>query len=140
MEAKLLGIGERNDGVLAVLQQLRSQYTFDSLHQQIEKQQAAGYQIVYAHKEGEVVGVAGFVMGEKLAWGNHIYIDDLVTSEHCRNTGVGTFLLQWFKRFAKQNAVQQIHLDSGVQRFAAHRFYLREGFNIASHHFSMLDV
>jgi len=31
----------------------------------------------------------------------------------------------------------QLHLDSGVQRYMAHKFYLREGFIIASHHFSI---
>ncbi|WP_462159747.1 GNAT family N-acetyltransferase [Pseudoalteromonas sp. GB56] len=140
MEAKLLEVGERNEQVLAVMQELRSQYTLDSLHLQIQKQQDAGYHLVYALKDDKVAGVAGFVINEKLAWGKHIYIDDLVTSERYRSAGVGTFLMQWFRHFARQNDVQQIHLDSGVQRFAAHRFYLREGFNIASHHFSMLDV
>ncbi len=140
MEAKLLEVGERNEQVLAVMQELRSQYTLDNLHLQIQKQQDAGYHLVYALKDDSVVGVAGFVINEKLAWGKHIYIDDLVTSERYRSAGVGTFLMQWFRHFARQNDVQQIHLDSGVQRFAAHRFYLREGFNIASHHFSMLDV
>lgn len=50
------------------------------------------------------------------------------------------FLVSWFKSHALATGCEQIHLDSGVQRFAAHRFYLREGFNIASHHFSIVDV
>ena len=84
--------------------------------------------------------MAGFSVGEKLAWGKHIYIEDLVTNAKYRSCGVGQFLLDWFKTYARANNCEQIHLDSGVQRFAAHRFYLREGFNIASHHFSMVDV
>ncbi|MGX1791676.1 hypothetical protein ACWIDW_01820 [Microbacterium sp. NPDC055312] len=31
---------------------------------------------------------------------------------------------------------RQLDLDSGVQRFDAHRFYLRERMNIDAHHFS----
>ena len=83
--------------------------------------------------------IAGFVVGEKLAWGKHIYIDDLVTSADHRSTGVGKVLMEWFRTYAKDNGCTQIHLDSGVQRFAAHRFYLREGFDIASHHFSTVE-
>jgi len=31
----------------------------------------------------------------------------------------------------------QLHLDSGVQRFSAHRFYLSKRMEISSHHFSL---
>ena len=44
-----------------------------------------------------VLAVAGFTVGEKLAWGKHIYIDDLVTNESHRSIGVGSFLISWFK-------------------------------------------
>lgn len=50
------------------------------------------------------------------------------------------FLVSCFKNYALATGCEQIHLDLGVQRFAAHRFYSREGFNIASHHFSIVDV
>ena len=49
-------------------------------------------------------------------------------------------MLDWLKSYAQKNDCGQIHLDSGVQNFSAHRFYLREGFNIASHHFSIVNV
>ncbi len=87
-----------------------------------------------------ILAAAGFNVGEKLAWGKHIYIDDLVTNAQFRSRGVGKFILDWFKTYALEIGCEQIHLDSGVQRFSAHKFYLREGFNIASHHFSMVSA
>ena len=120
-----------------VLLQLRPQYDQGSLIAQIQKQQAKGFQIVYVEEAGRVLCVAGFVIGEKLAWGKHIYIDDLVTHEDHRSKGAGRAMMDWFKNLAKEQGCGQIHLDSGVQRFGAHRFYLREGFDIASHHFSI---
>ncbi len=129
-----------HQGVLEVMLQLRSQYDHQSLAAQIDKQMASGYQVVYVKENNEILAVAGFVVGEKLAWGKHIYIDDLVTNAKCRSTGVGAFLIDWFKSYAKQIGCQQLHLDSGVQRFAAHRFYLREHFAIASHHFSITEL
>ena len=48
--------------------------------------------------------------------------------------------MDWLKCHARENECEQIHLDSGVQRFPAHRFYLREGFDIASHHFSIVKL
>ncbi|REL28978.1 GNAT family N-acetyltransferase [Thalassotalea euphylliae] len=123
--------------IAPVLNQLRTQYSEDSLIEKISQLQLTGYQIAYAQCEGEVLCVAGFVVGESLAWGKHIYINDLVTNEQYRGSGAGSALLTWLKSYAKANNCQQIHLDSGVQRFAAHRFYLNNGFNIASHHFSI---
>ena len=122
--------------IVSVLRQLRPQFSADELTEKITKLQAQGYQLAYAGIGNDVYCVAGFVIGEKLAWGKYLYIDDLVTDEKFRSTGAGTALLSWLKNYARDNQCEQLHLDSGVQRFAAHRFYLREGFNIASHHFS----
>lgn len=67
-------------------------------------------------------------VGSKLAWGKHIYIDDLVTAERHRSRGAGAKLMEWFKSYARSQGCDQLHLDSGVQRYAAHGFYLRAGF------------
>ena len=124
MIIKLLNLGERQDSVL-------------QLQEQIQRQQQTGYRLAYSVDEsnGETICVAGFVIQEKLAWGRHMYVDDLVTSENARNTGAGTQMITWLTDYGRQHGCGELHLDSGVQRFAAHRFYLREGFEIRSHHF-----
>lgn len=137
MNVRLLKPGERKDSVFNVLRELRPKYSLDEIADQIAKQQEQGYQVAYVEADGNVLGAAGFVMNEKLAWGKHVYIDDLVTSEHARSKGVGHTLMEWFKDYCRENDCVQLHLDSGVQRFKAHRFYLREGFDIASHHFQI---
>ena len=126
--------------VLQVLLQLRPNYSLEGLSQQIEKQQQDGYKVAYVKSDDQILAVSGFCIGEKLAWGKYMYIDDLITNEVCRSAGVGTFLLSWLKTYAKEAGCAQLHLDSGVQRFSAHRFYLSNGFNIASHHFSLLEL
>ncbi|HET9032070.1 MAG TPA: GNAT family N-acetyltransferase [Dokdonella sp.] len=123
-----------------VLLELRGHLEKSELISRIRLQQESGYEVAFAESDGEVVGVAGFVIGHKLAWGKHMYIDDLVTSEKRRSEGVGSQLLAWLKAYATTHDCAQVHLDSGVQRFAAHRFYLRHGFDIASHYFSMLEL
>jgi len=126
--------------VIGVLLQLRTAFTKELLLAQIKEQQRHGYQIAYVESDEEVLCVAGFVVGTKLAWGKHIYVDDLVTAERRRSSGAGAKMIEWLKSHACDLNCGQLHLDSGVQRFAAHRFYLREGFNIASHHFSITDL
>ncbi|HAS6630794.1 GNAT family N-acetyltransferase [Vibrio parahaemolyticus] len=140
MEVQFLEKNSDYESVLEVLLQLRPNYNLDTLSAQIEKQQSNGYQVVYVRSSEGVLAAAGFSVGEKLAWGKHIYIEDLVTNAQFRSRGVGKFIIDWFKIYALEIGCEQIHLDSGVQRFPAHKFYLREGFDIASHHFSMVGV
>lgn len=126
--------------VCDVLRHLRPAFDVEGLISQVREQMQLGYQVAYVESGGEVLCVAGFVVGQKLAWGKHIYVDDLVTSELHRSTGAGAKMIDWLKAHARQLGCTQLHLDSGVQRFAAHKFYLREGFAISSHHFSLTDL
>ena len=79
--------------VSRVMQHLRPQFTIEELNYAIQQQWQAGYRLAIASVDGAVVGVAGFVVGQKLAWGKHMYIDDLVVDEVCRGQGIGDRLL-----------------------------------------------
>lgn len=140
MDVKLAQTDADIERISPVMRELRPTYSHDELVAQIKKQQAFGYQLAYVETGGEVICVAGFVVGHKLAWGKHIYVDDLVTLERHRSTGAGGLLIDWLKVYALEQGCGQLHLDSGVQRFAAHRFYLRKGFDINSHHFGITDL
>ncbi|RTZ18279.1 GNAT family N-acetyltransferase [Vibrio aquaticus] len=133
LTSELLTSEER--AALGVLQQLRPEFSIQELAIKVARQQEYGYQLAYLQKEGVCAAVCGFNVGEKLSWGKHIYIDDFVTNSESRSAGVGKFFLDWVKQYAEKNGCQQVHLGSGVNRFGAHKFYLREGFKISSHHF-----
>ena len=123
--------------IAPVLLELRDHYDTESLLARIRQQQEAGYQVAFVEEDGEVLAVAGFVITHKLAWGRHLYVDDLVTATAERSRGAGHCLMNWLRQYALDKGCEQLHLDSGVQRFRAHRFYLREGFAINSHHFDI---
>jgi len=137
MEVKLADNNTDFHAIATVLQELRTQFPVAYIKTQIIEQMSEGYHIAYIEDKGEVICVAGFVFGQKLAWGKHIYVDDLITSTHTRSKAAGATMIKWLKAYAKSNGCQQLHLDAGVQRYMAHKFYLREGFIIASHHFSI---
>ena len=68
------------------------------------------------------------------------FIDDLVTNADTRSKGHGRALLDWIGDYGRTRGCTSLHLDSGVQRHAAHRFYLRERMDIVFFHFrKMLD-
>ena len=59
----------------------------------------------------------------------------LVTDEKQRSKNYGDKLLDWLICYAKENDCVGFHLDSGVQRFGAHRFYFKKGLTISCYHF-----
>ena len=125
------------ESLAPVLLQLRPQYDKESLIQQIKKQQAQGFNIAYQVIAGQVSCVAGFVINEKLAWEKCLYVDDLITDATMRSRGAGKAMIAWLKSHAREQGCRELHLDSGMQRKDAHRFYDREGFDRASLHFSI---
>ena len=98
------------------------------------QQEDSGYQLAFV-QVGNVKAVAGFRVSECLAWGKFLYVDDLVTDSRDRSRGFGGILFDWLVNYAREAGCEQFHLDSGVQRFDAHRFYLRKRMAIEAHHF-----
>jgi GNAT superfamily N-acetyltransferase len=101
------------------------------------RQQEDGYRLAYVEDEGSVVAVAGFRISLNLAWGRFLYVDDLVTQADGRSKGYGRSLLKWLADHARESGCGELHLDSGVQRYGAHRFYLAHRMDITSHHFAL---
>lgn len=86
--------------------------------------------------EGEaVLGVAVYRIHENTAEGLKMYVDDLVTDETKRSSGVGHALMEHMQRIARAAGCEQYTLDSGTHRQQAHKFYFREGMVIASFNF-----
>ena len=82
-----------------------------------------------------VTGVAVFRLFENTHVGGRFYVDDLVTDEARRSSGVGKALLAWLEVEARGRNCPGLELESGTQRSDAHRFYFREGFVIPSFSF-----
>ena len=120
-----------------VMVELRPHLSASEFASRVRKQQAKDFQLAYLEEAGEVRAVAGFRYLETLAWGKILYVDDLVAAPAQRSRGHGGKLFDWLVAQAKQNNCDEFHLDSGVQRFGAHRFYLTRRMDIICHHFAL---
>lgn len=83
------------------------------------------------------MALAGYRFSQSLSWGKFLYVDDLVTTAKFQSKGYGQRLFRWLLKQAKSRDCDQLHLDSGVQRFGAHRFYLASRMDIIAHHFAL---
>jgi GNAT superfamily N-acetyltransferase len=124
-------------GCFPVMQQLRTHLEQKDFLSKVRRQQLEGYRLVYLEDDGSVRAVGGFRVVENLASGKMLYVDDLVTDSACRSRGYGKALLNWLIEQARREQCQFLDLDSGVQRFDAHRFYLSNRLIISSHHFKL---
>ena len=136
MAIRLAASDEDLRSCFPVMKQLRSGYSEDDFVARVRRQGQHGYRLAMLVDGSRVLAVAGYRCGENLAWGRFLYVDDLVTDNSQRSAGHGARLLEWLRVAAAAEGCDELHLDSGVQRFDAHRFYLRHGMKIASHHFS----
>jgi len=120
-----------------VMAELRPHVGPDEFLRRVRRQrEAEGYRLAYL-TDGEVKAVAGFRVNETLAWGRTLRVDDLVAKSGERSKGYGGALFDWLVAFAKCEGCDQLHLDSRVHRFDAHRFYLRKRMSIECHHFTL---
>ncbi|MDZ8187440.1 MAG: GNAT family N-acetyltransferase [Nostoc sp. ChiSLP02] len=124
-------------GCFPVMSQLRPHLEEAKFLEQVRYQMKQGYQIAFLATEEQPVAVAGFRILTCLSSGKFLYIDDLVVDEFKRSQNYGQQLFQWLVEYARENYCQQLRLDSGIQRFAAHRFYLMQRMSITAHHFSI---
>ena len=120
-----------------MMHQVREDLSVKALHKIISDQIKNGYQLAYVLDNEQVICVAGFTIGTKLSLGKHLYIDDFVTDKSVKSSDAGKALLDFIKIYAKQQECNSIQLDSSVDRYDAHKFYLNEDMRIVSHHFSI---
>ena len=86
--------------------------------------------------DGEVCGVAVYRIYENTVDGRIMYVDDLVTDESRRSSGIGHALMEHLQGAARRAGCVSLALDSGTHRQQAHKFYFREGMVIPSFHFA----
>jgi GNAT superfamily N-acetyltransferase len=127
-------IAQSFDVFLELRPHLRSKEIFVT---QVMEQYKEGYEIIAAYEQEEVVACIGFRFLTTLAWGKILYIDDLITKEKTRGKGYGKILLDHVIQIAREHLCKEVHLDTGYARHAAHKVYLKQGFEFNCHHLAL---
>lgn len=121
-----------------VMLQLRTHISPEDFIPRVRRQMDDfGFRVAYLKDEGEVKAVAGIRVSEWLHGGKYLEIDDLVSKDGERSKGYGGELFDWIVELARVESCDHVRLLSGVQRFDAHRFYLKKRMNIEAHYFTL---
>jgi len=139
-QLEILDVAPHDDlmlsAALPVLQELRPHLTPESFAAIYREGHPQGLRFTVAYRDGVCVGVAGWRILATTVAGRKLSVDDLVTAASGRSRGVGKALLAALHQRAADARCAVLDLDSGVHRFAARRFYMREGMAITAHHFT----
>ena len=119
-----------------VMSELRTHLQKESFLNTVREMEKDGFKLAFIKNKDKVVATAGYRIYTNLFMGKHLYIDDLVTAENERSQGYGEKMIDWLRNEAIKENCKFYHLDSGTHRKEAHKFYFRQGFTIASFHFS----
>jgi len=119
-----------------VMVELRPHLTSDTFVPTVRAMETEGYQLAFMEDNGRVVAATGYRICTNLFMGKHLYVDDLVTLSEARSRGHGESVIRWLRKKAVEADCNYFHLDSGTHRGQAHKFYFKQGFTIASYHFS----
>jgi len=120
------------DVMLALRPHLQKENFVPMINEMIQE----GYQLAFIEEGGKAAAAIGFRYLQFLYNGKHYYIDDLSTLPEYRGKGYAGKLLDYVIAKAKAKGFHCVTLDSGYQRFDAHRLYLNKGFTLNCHHFS----
>ncbi|GAA4859510.1 GNAT family N-acetyltransferase [Kitasatospora terrestris] len=69
--------------------------------------------------------------------GRLLFVDDLVTADAARSTGVGARLFEELRERARRHGCVRIELDSGTANHGAHRFYHARRMAVTALHFGL---
>lgn len=120
-----------------VMLALRPHLTLELYLFLINNMKAENYYLAFIEEKGKALSACGFRYLTTLFEGRYIYIDDLSTVKEARSKGYAGALFDFVVNKAKAEGLSAIHLDSGHQRFDAHRLYLNKGMKIVYHHFRL---
>jgi GNAT superfamily N-acetyltransferase len=116
-------------GAFPLMTQLRDRIRADTFLDEVRHQQVQGYELVGGFQDGELVALAGVRRTHTLSRGEHLFVDDLVTTSGAHGQGHGTALLRWLAERAAAQGITRMHLDA---RFTARGFYEKLGFTLST--------
>ena len=113
------------ESAFPVVAELRPHLDLEEFVDSVRRQSEVGYELWGAFEGRTILGVIGFRSTQNLAWGPHLFVDDLVVTAQRQTSGVGRALMECAEREARRHGFDAVYLDS---RADALGFYAKLGY------------
>ena len=121
--------------ILPFIQQLNPHQEPAELARRLAVMMPLNYHCLAAFDGTTMVGVCGFWLGMRFWCGEYIDIDNVIVDESRRSQGIGEKMIAWVEAYGTARGCQMAVLDCYVTKYAAHKFYLRQDYQILGYHF-----
>jgi GNAT superfamily N-acetyltransferase len=121
--------------VLPLISKLNPNTPPEELGRRLEVMMTKDYHCIAAYQEDRMVGVAGYWLKCRFYSGEYMDVDNVCVHPDLRSSGIGLQMMDWLHAKAQQLGCKSVMLDSYVTYAAAHRFYMRQGYEILGFHF-----
>ena len=111
-----------------VMRELRPHLSFTEFKEIYNQaRNANGYQIIVVEQGGQIVALMGYRYLSDFVRGRHLYIDDLVVTEHSRSQKIGAELLRKAEEIARKENCRTLRLCTGFENVRGIKFYNQNG-------------
>lgn len=93
------------------------------------------YECFGIYKSGKLVGVFGLWFMTRHYAGRSCEVDHIYIEDELQGNGVGRQLFNFIEKYAMSKKCETLELNSYVENFRSHKFYMNLGFVIRGYHF-----
>lgn len=93
------------------------------------------YECFGIYKSGKLVGVFGLWFMTRHYAGRSCEVDHIYIEDELQGNGVGRQLFNFIEKYALSKKCETLELNSYVENFRSHKFYMNLGFVIRGYHF-----
>ena len=122
--------------ILPMIQELMgNQFSNEILTVRFTEMFSQNYECFGIFDEGEMIGVCGLWFMTRHYAGRSCEPDHIFINEAYRGKGVGKQLFKFIYKYAAEKGCETSELNSYVNNYRSHKFYLNEGYDIKGYHF-----
>lgn len=105
------------------------------LKQRFAEMVTQNYECAALFDGDKLVGVAGMWFCTRHYSGRSVELDHVIIADAYRHRGLGKQFMKCIYDYVAQKGYQVVELNTYVQNYRSHKFYMNEGFEILGYHF-----
>jgi len=121
--------------IIPLLQLLNKNIAEEVLKVRLDEMIKQGYLCVGIFDKEKLIGICGLWILTKYYVGKHIEPDNIIILPEYQNKNIGTKLMVWIEKYAKEQGCLASELNYYVGNKDAHRFWEKEGYDVIALHF-----
>ena len=132
---KIIDPAQINSIIPLVLKLTNNKTTEAVLKQRFAEMVTQNYECSAIYDGEKLIGIAGLWYSTRHYSGRSVELDHVYIDDSYRRKGLGKQFMKCIYDYVAQKGYQSVELNTYVQNYLSHKFYMNEGFEILGYHF-----